>query len=313
MRDMDFRREVERLLRQIPEGELARCGDVARALGDVRASLAVFRLLQDHPELPGAARVVSGSGGSGAEARFFTDFDGDAPLARLRAVQLAIAARVVSRDGFRKVRTIAGVDVSYEGDRGFATAVVLRAEDLAVVDESSVRRDVSFPYIPTYLAHREFPLIRAAVERLAKPPTVLLVDGHGRLHPARCGIACTVGVTLGVPTIGVAKNPLSGTMDGPPAIGASVPVRFGSQILGYAIRMSRSARPLFVSVGHRVSLSTAVRVVRSVCVSKNPEPLRLAHILATESKRRKGKRIRKGFVTRSPTMGKKPEAKEESA
>jgi len=297
---MDFRREVERLLRQIPEAHVARCGDVARALGDVRASMAVFRFVAEHPDVPGASRVLSGTGASAANAPFFMDFQTRAPLEKIRAEQLALAAIVSSRDSFRSVRTIAGVDVSYDGDLGFAAAVVLRASDLAVVDEAYATRAVTFPYIPTYLAQREFPLIRAAFDRLATRPTVLLVDGHGRLHPARCGVACFVGVSLGVPTIGVAKNPLSGTMSRRPNRGESVPVRIGREILGYAIRRSSSARPLFVSVGHRVSLRTALRIVRSVCLTRNPEPLRLAHDLATEWKIRKVKRIRTGFVIRSP-------------
>lgn len=287
---MDFRREVERLLHQIPEGHRARCGDVARALGDLRASMAVFRFVADHPAIPGASRVVSGTGASAATARFFTDFDGNAPLEKLRAEQFALAANVSSRDTFRTVSTIGGVDVSYNGDRGFATAVVLRASDLAVVDEAHASRAVTFPYIPTYLAQREFPFIRAAFDRLTERPTVLLVDGHGRLHPARCGVACFVGIKLGVPTIGVAKNPLVGTMTRRPGVGESVPVRVGREVLGYAIRTSTSVRPLFVSVGDRVSLRTAVRIVRSACITRHPEPLRLAHVLATECKKRKRKK-----------------------
>jgi deoxyribonuclease V len=234
--------------------------------------------------------VIAGSGASAANAHRFTDFDGRAPLLTLRKEQLAIAAKVSSRDAFGSLHTIGGVDVSYEGDRGFAVAVVLRGKDLAVVDEARARLDVDFPYVPTYLAQREFPLIRAAFERLKTRPTVLLVDGHGRLHPARCGVACFVGVKLGVPTVGVAKNPLTGTMSHHPSIGESVPVRIGGQILGYAVRTSTSARPLFVSVGHRVSLRSAVRIVRSACVTRQPEPLRLAHVLATEFKRRKRKK-----------------------
>jgi len=307
---MDFRSEVERLLRQIPEGRLARCGDVARALGDVRASIAVFRFVADHPGIPGVSRIVSGTGGSAADTQFFTGFDGDAPLEKLRAEQFALAANVSSRDIFRTVSTIGGVDVSYDGDRGFATAVVLRASDLAVVEETHAARAVTFPYIPTYLAQREFPLIRAAFDRLTERPTVLLIDGHGRLHPARCGVACFAGVKLGVPTIGVAKNPLTGTMSRRPAIGESAPVRVGREVLGYAIRTSQSARPLFVSVGHRVSLRTAVRIVRSACITRHPEPLRLAHAFATEFKRRKGKRIRRGFANRSLPQERKPGAKE---
>ena len=200
-----------------------------------------------------------------------------------------MAAKVSRRNGFRSLQTMGGVDVSYSGDRGFVALVVLRSSDLAVVEEVRVARDADFPYIPTYLAYREFPLIEAAFRRLREPPDVLLVDGHGRLHPARCGIACMVGVKLGVPTIGVAKNPLVGTMSRGPSVGEAVPVRFEGEILGCAIRTSESIRPLYVSTGHRVSLRTAVRIVRDLCVTRYPEPLRLADLLAREWKEDKEK------------------------
>lgn len=308
---MDFRRELEHLLRQIPEGSVARCADVARALGDATASLSVFRFLGEHPEVPGASRVLSGTGGSAAKTRFFTDFVGDRPLEKLRAEQLEIASRVSSRDAIKTIHTIGGADVSYGDDRGFASAIVLRGSDLIVTDESLATRTVHFPYIPTYLAAREVPLIEYAVDRLGERPDVLLVDGHGRLHPRRSGLACAVGVKLDMPTIGVAKNPMRGSTWRRPAIGASEPVRIDGEVLGYAFRTSASRRPIFVSVGHRVSLRSAIRIVRLVSRGKIPEPLRRAHVAATEFKRRKGKKDRKMVKTRS-IHERKSEAKEES-
>lgn len=291
-RPVDFGAELERLTRQIPKDRVARVADVARALGDVRASLAVFRYLRDHPDAPGAARVVAVRGSpprAGTGSRFFDSFRGSAPLARLRVEQRALAARVSRRDGFRSLRTIAGVDVSYSDDRGFAALVVLRLPDLAVVEEVRVARPVDFPYIPTYLAYREFPLIEAAFRRLSEPPDVLLVDGHGQLHPVRCGIACVVGVSLGLPTIGVAKSPLVGTVTRRPGAGEAVPVRLGRSVFGYAVRTDESARPLYVSTGHRVSPRTAARIVREVCVTRQPEPLRIADSRAKKWKEAKEK------------------------
>ncbi len=300
---MRFGDLLAQLTAQIPRGRTALCGDVARALGDVHASPAVFRFLREHPALPGAWRVVTEAGrttgpralenlrreGWDGASPPFTAFHGAPPLARLRREQLRIAAKVSRRDGFRSVRTVGGVDVSYAGGRGFAALVVLRLPDLAVTEEVLVSRDVDFPYIPTYLAYRELPLIRAAFRRLREPPTVLLVDGHGQLHPARCGIACMAGVALGVPTIGVAKNPLVGTPDHRPGIGEAVPVRFEDEILGYALRTGASIRPIYVSTGHRVAPRTAVRVVRDVCRTRYPEPLRIADARATQLKREQEK------------------------
>src|SRR2546427_2057113 len=237
-RAVDIRRELESLLAQIPRGRVAHCGDIARALGDVRASAAVFRFVREHPDLAGAYRVVTQGGRTAVEGaarelraegwrddlRPFAGFHGTEPLAGLRAEQRRIASKVSRRNGFRKIRTVGGVDVAYADGRGFASLVVLDAHG-SVEEEVLATREIGFPYIPTYLAYREFPIIEAAFHRLREPPTALLVDGHGQLHPARCGIACMVGVELDVPTIGVAKNPLVGTPDHRPRIGAAFPVR----------------------------------------------------------------------------------------
>ncbi|MEK6851783.1 MAG: endonuclease V [Candidatus Thermoplasmatota archaeon] len=296
---MDFRAELKRLLRQIPPNRYSRVSDVARALGDARASLAVFRYVRAHTDLPGAARVIAERSSHRRAAdraqapRFFAAFRGGGALARLREEQTALAATVSRRNGFRTIRTVGGVDVSYSDSRGFASLVVLRSRDLAVVEEARVAMRVDFPYIPTYLAYREFPLIEAAFLRLRDAPDILLVDGHGQLHPVRCGIACMVGVKLGVPTIGVAKSPLIGTMSRRPEIGEAVPVRLNGGILGYALRTGASLKPLFVSTGHRVSPRTAVRIVRDVCLTRNPEPLRLADLHARKWKENKEKGSKK--------------------
>lgn len=305
---MDFLAELETLLRQIPPGHFARVADVARALGDVRASAAIARVLRDHPEIPNARRVVAGSGPA-ARGPFFNAFRGGPLLAELRAEQIELATKVSRRNGFRSVRTVGGVDVSYEGDRGFATLVVLRASDLTVVEEVRVTQPVSFPYIPTYLAYREWPLIEAAAARLRERPTVLLVDGHGQLHPARCGIACLVGIRLGVPTIGVAKHPLVGSIRGSLEPGGGAPVVVDGEVLGYAMRTSQSTKPLFVSTGHRVATRTAVRIVRALCRTRQPEPLRIAHVLATEMKRRQRKKVQEGLKLAPFPRSERPKAK----
>lgn len=301
---MDFRREVQALLDQIPDGRTARLADLARALGDVRASAAIYRVLRDDPSLRGAERVVRSGGrpirGQSPRAPDFSEFRSQAPLAALREEQARIAAKVSRRNGFREVRTVGGVDVSYDGGRGFASLVILGARDLAVLEEVLVSRDVPFPYIPTYLAYREWPLVAAAVERLGERPDVLLVDGHGQLHPARCGIACHVGVRLGLPTIGVAKNPLVGTVRYRPKRGKDAPVDVEGRVMGYALRTGASVRPIYVSTGHLVNPRTAVRVVRELCTMRHPEPLRLAHVRATSWKRRQKKNGEEGSVSLPP-------------
>ena len=299
---MDFRRELELLLAQVPVGRVARCGDLARALGDIRASVAIFRFLREHPDVPAAHRVVTQQGSAAVpdalrklraegwrdEFQPFAAFQGHRPLAALQKEQIRIAAKVSRRNGFRSICAIGAVDVAYAGERGFASLVVLDASG-ALKEEVLASQTVEFPYVPTYLAYREFPLIEAAFRRLSERPSVLLVDGHGRLHPRRCGIACMVGVKLGVPTIGVAKSPLVGTPHRRPNIGEAVAIREGRELLGYALRTSGSVRPLYVSTGHRVAPTTAVRIVRSLCVTHIPEPLRIADAHANEWKEQRKK------------------------
>ena len=313
---VDFRRELELLLAQVPVGRVTRCGDLANALGDNHASLAVFRFLREHPDVPGGHRVVTQRGHAAVPDAFrklraeglrdefppFAAFQEHRPLAALQKEQILIAANVSRRNGFCTIRTIGAVDVAYAGERGFASLVVVDANG-ALKEEVLASQTVEFPYVPTYLAYREFPLIETAFRRLSECPSVLLVDGHGRLHPRRCGIACTVGVKLGVPTIGVAKSPLVETPHPRPTIGQAVAIRNGRELLGYALRTGGSVRPLYVSTGHRVAPTTAVRIVRGLCVTRIPEPLRIADAHASEWKEQRKKLRKRIELAPSPKEG----------
>ena len=207
-------------------------------------------------------------------------------LDRLRREQRHLASLVTEEDAGGAPERIAGVDVSYDADRMYAAAVCVDAITLAVVEVAMATSDVSFPYIPTYLARREFPGIEAAVRRLSRKPDVLMVDGHGRLHPARFGVACDVGVRLDIPTIGVAKHPLAGRAMKPSGGDkAAIPIALGGDTRGYAWVPPGAARPIFISVGHRISLATALDLVRRTTQSRYPAPLALADRESKEMKR----------------------------
>ena len=292
-------------LHGIPRGRAVPCADVARALGDVRAARAVASWIRSHPDVPGAHRIVRADGTpllQNASARLAAEGvpvaaglvaaagigpapRGPRPLARLRAQQDRLAARVSERDGFRTARRVAAADVAYDGERAHAAAIIWDAREAVVLETAAISVDVDFPYIPTYLAFREFPPVRAALSRLRTRADVLLVDGHGRLHPASFGFACYAGVLLGIPTIGVAKRPLVGHLRPDLRRGDEVPIEHSGSIRGIAWTPPGGGRPLFVSVGHRVSLGTAMCVVREVTASRMPEPLRLADGLARKRKR----------------------------
>jgi len=262
--------------------------------------------LTEHPAIAAAHRVVRADGrpvlpdasqrlerervllrlGRVPASRFVAMRTAVPLLGRLRREQRRLASLVTEDDAVRSARRIAGVDVAYDADRMYAATVCVDATTLAVVEVATATGTVSFPYIPTYLARREFTGIEAAVRRLSRKPDVLLVDGHGRLHPALFGVACEVGVRLDIPTIGVAKHPLAGRAMKPSrGDPAAIPIALGGATRGYAWVPPGAGRPLFISVGHRISLATALDLVRRTTRSRYPEPLALADRAAKEMKR----------------------------
>ncbi|MBK8175466.1 MAG: deoxyribonuclease V [Rhodospirillales bacterium] len=198
------------------------------------------------------------------------------------ALQRQVAGAVERSDRFGPLRTIAGVDVAYSRRgrqaRARASAVLLDAASLAVLDQAAVEREVEFPYVPGLLSFREAPAAIAALDALRYRPDVLMCDGQGIAHPRRCGIASHLGVVLDLPTIGVAKSRLIGSADEPSATrGAVTSLRDGDEEIGLCLRTRSGVRPVFVSTGHRVSLESALRIVLQ-CSTKwrLPEPTRLA-------------------------------------
>jgi deoxyribonuclease V len=203
-------------------------------------------------------------------------------VASARALQEKLRARVIACDAIGcRVRFVAGTDVSWSrrAPTLFAAVVVLDVRTLAVVDSATAELAASFPYVPGYLSFREIPALLRAFEQLRVAPDLVVVDGHGRAHPRRLGIASHLGLALGLPTIGCAKSVLVGEHS-PPALerGAFTPLRDGRDLLGSALRTRAGVSPVFVSVGHRVSLATARRwVLRLAPAHRVTEPVRAAH------------------------------------
>ncbi len=192
--------------------------------------------------------------------------------------------RIVCDDDFCSLRTVAGVDVAYKRRDGeaHAAAVVLDLETLSVLDQTVVSVPVAFPYVPGLLSFREVPAAIKAIERLSVGPDLLICDGQGLAHPRRVGLASHLGLLLDRPSIGAAKSRLIGThAEVGGQRGARTPLYDGSEIVGTVLRTRRGCRPLYVSIGHRVSLATAVGLVLA-CTSRYrlPEPTRLADRLS---------------------------------
>jgi deoxyribonuclease V len=186
-------------------------------------------------------------------------------------------------------RFVAGVDAAFSGDerRCLAAVVLWDLHAGAVIEQHVVARPLTFPYVPGLLSFREGPAILAALRQLRTPPDVLLCDGHGLAHPRRVGIACHLGIILNRPTIGCAKSRLIGTHREPGTRrGAVAPLRDDGQRIGSVLRTQDGIKPVFVSVGHRIDLRSAQRIVLPCAIRyRLPEPTRLADQLVGAAKR----------------------------
>lgn len=185
-----------------------------------------------------------------------------------------------------QIHTIAGVDASY-ADKARAAVVVLSFPALEVLDRAVAARESAFPYVPGLLSFREVPAVLDAMEKLTIRPDVLMCDGQGYAHPRRLGVASHLGVYLDLPSIGCAKSRLVGRYEEPgPMPGDRSPVFDHGELVAMAVRPKPRTKPLFVSVGNRIGLETAVRVVLA-CLRgyRLPEPTRQADKLAEEAKR----------------------------
>lgn len=211
-------------------------------------------------------------------------------IAQARAAQAEMAVRIVARDDLPPgPLRLGGADVSntrFDPLRRVHAALVTLDAAQRVVAEASESRVADFPYVPGYLGFREVPALVAAWARLDPKPDLLLVDGQGLAHPRGLGLACHLGLVLDVPAIGVAKSLLVGTGEPGPDAGDAAPILWQGRCLGMALRTRRGARPVFVSVGHRVSLGTALDILRGACDGRRlPAPVRAAHDAANAARR----------------------------
>jgi deoxyribonuclease V len=199
-------------------------------------------------------------------------------------IQQELRARLIARDDFPgSLRTVAAMDVSYDKRSPwlFAALVVVRLPAGQLVETAGVRARARFPYVPGLLSFRESPAGLEAWKRLHSRPDCLICDGHGYAHPRRFGFACHFGLWVDLPTIGVAKRVLVGRFEPPgPTRGSVSHLIDAGEVIGAAVRTREGAAPVFVSVGHRISLPTAVATILACCHGyRIPEPLRQAHAL----------------------------------
>jgi deoxyribonuclease V len=200
-------------------------------------------------------------------------------------VQEQLRSQVRTDDDAGEITTVAGIDAGYSEEEARAAIVVLEFPSLKPLDYTVARVPVTFPYVPGFLSFREGPGILAALQQLTVKPDLLICDGQGIAHPRRFGIACHIGVLSGIPALGCAKSLLTGR-HGPlePQRGAQAELMDRKEVIGVALRTRTNTRPVYISVGHRISLARAVDIVLACSPRyRLPETTRLAHNLASHN------------------------------
>ena len=205
-------------------------------------------------------------------------------ITEAKDIQWSLAERVSRSGEVQSPRFIAGVDISVKRESGQATGavVILQYPELRVVEAKVISGRLDFPYIPGLLSFRESPLILAACQQLTLVPDLILVDGQGIAHPRRIGLASHLGLFLDAPTIGCAKSLLCGQYEmlgGEP--GSYAEILDGEEVIGAALRTKLGVNPVYISIGHKICLESAIYWVLKCCRGyRLPEPARLAHLAA---------------------------------
>ncbi len=206
-------------------------------------------------------------------------------VSKAHKTQLSLSRKIILEDRLpQTVKRVGGVDVAYVDGLAIGAVTVLDYESLKLLERQTATCPARFPYIPTLLSFREIPPTVACIKKLSRQPDILLVDGQGVAHPYGCGFASHLGLVIGRPTVGVAKSRLFG--EPKTMAGQELLVQKG-RVIGGVVTTKEGTKPVYVSVGHLVSLQTAMQITKN-CVlnSKIPEPIFQAHKVAAEEKRK---------------------------
>ncbi len=203
------------------------------------------------------------------------------------ALQKKLSQKVkIAKLPLRKIRLIAGIDVSYskKTKKLFAAVVVVSFPELELQERQGIVDEVIFPYIPGLLFFREGKAVIKALEALKNEPDLLMVDGHGLAHPRNFGIASHLGVIFDKPSLGVAKKPLSGKLILPGnKPGSKSLIIKGNEAVGWVLRTKAQCQPIYVTIGHLVDLKGSYEIVlKTLTKYRLPEPTRLAHAFSNE-------------------------------
>ena len=186
-------------------------------------------------------------------------------------LQKKLALKVITKNILpKKIKLVCGVDVSYRNDFAYCSVVILDKNNMSIIESKNTKLKSTAKYIPGLFMLKESKPILHTIKKLEKSFDILLVDGNGQLHPRQCGLACYIGLKLDKPIIGVAKSLLCGKER------SDSKVEYKGKVLGYEIKQNK--KKIYVSVGHKINLNTAVKIIKELIVKGNwyPEPLRIA-------------------------------------
>lgn len=206
-------------------------------------------------------------------------------VSEAKLIQAQLRDKVIDADELGEVRYVAGVDIGFKNNYTISQAAIaiLTYPELELVEQAIAQIPTAFPYVPGYLSFREIPAIMAAFPQIKTLPDLILCDGQGYAHPRRLGLACHLGILLDIPTIGVAKSLLIGKHeDVALEKGSWQPLLDKGETIGVVLRSRTKVKPIYVSIGHKISLPTAINYVMG-CLTKYrlPETTRWADKLAS--------------------------------
>ncbi|MCK4244393.1 MAG: deoxyribonuclease V [Candidatus Omnitrophica bacterium] len=201
-------------------------------------------------------------------------------------IQKDLARKITLKNSFAKIKLIAGCDVAFTKEKAYAAVIILEYPSLKIVEEVTTFSKINFPYISGLLTFREAPALLSAIKKLKNVPDIFLFDGQGIAHPRRMGLATHLGIILNKTSIGCAKSPLYGSYRQPPEIkGRYTLIKDKGEVIGAVLRSKKAVKPVFVSPGNGIDLKTAIKITLSTTLNyRLPEPTRLAHHLASDSK-----------------------------
>ncbi len=203
-----------------------------------------------------------------------------------RKYQEILAEKVLLTDDFSEIKTVGAFDIAYKKNNAFAAGIIYDFRERKIIEETTVKETVKFPYIPTYLFLREVPSFLSLFDKLSVIPDVIIIDGHGIAHPRVAGSATIFGVITDMPTIGVAKKPLKSFTYKDTNQSNLDKIYLYQKHVGFRQRFTKKWNPIYISPGNKISFESSYNVIKELRSNnfKLPIPQQYAHLLAAKFK-----------------------------